>query len=248
MLHQTFAPPDLVTVAVLVVLESVLSIDNALVLGLLAGRLPRKQRMRALSYGLVGAFVLRLIMIATAAYLLRWEILKVAGGVYLLWIGVKYFFLRKRGTPAVHEAVEVESSGFWSTVAAIELTDVAFAVDSILAAVALVGPAPRGTPTGEIHPKLWVIVLGGMIGVVLMRFAAAIFAVLLEKFPRLTRSAYLLVMLIGVKMLVEWACDNPPQAPRVDFQSPENAVFWVFWILLASVLASGFMGGEKRQD
>ncbi len=132
---------------VLVVLESVLSIDNALVLGLLAGRLSRAKRMRALSYGLVGAFVLRLVMIGTAVYLLRWAILKVFGGVYLLWVGARYFLPRRGGRKkAIGDA---EGHGFLGTVVAIELTDVAFAVDSVLAAVALVGPAPRGTPGGN---------------------------------------------------------------------------------------------------
>jgi YkoY family integral membrane protein len=245
MYHQTFAPRDLATVAILVVLEAVLSIDNALVLGLLAGRLPRGQRMRALSYGLVGAFFLRLVMISAAAYLLRWEILKVAGGVYLLWVGSRYFF--RKGSQARHPADGGDRQpGFWKTVAAIELTDVAFAVDSILAAVALVGPPPRGTPRGTIHPKLWVIVLGGMIGVVVMRFAAAFFSILLERFPRLAQSAHLLVIVIGLKMLMEWACDNPPQAPRVDFQNPEDAAFWIFWILMAGILTSGFFGPSKQ--
>ncbi|MGA3068349.1 MAG: hypothetical protein ABSF29_16005 [Tepidisphaeraceae bacterium] len=236
MFHQTFALQDLATVAVLVVLESVLSIDNAMVLGLLANRLERSQRMRALSFGLVGAFILRLLMIAAAAYLLHWAVLKLLGGIYLLWIGGKYFLIRPG-----NDVQFAATAGFWSTVAAIELTDAAFAVDSILAAVAMVGPAPAG----EIHPKLWVIVTGGMLGVLVMRFAAAIFSALLERFAHLKRSAYLLVILIGGKMLIEWACDNPPHAPRIDFQEPRSAAFWVFWGLMAGVLASGLVPGAR---
>jgi YkoY family integral membrane protein len=252
MFDQTFAPQDLATVAVLVVLEAALSIDNALVLGLLSGRLKPSQRMRALTYGLVGAFVLRWLMIVAAAYLLRWAILKLLGGIYLLWVGTKYFLPKpKRDVKAV-EATK-EPVGFWTTVAAIELTDVAFAVDSILAAIALVGPPPRGTPRSAIHPKLWVIVTGGMLGVIVMRFAAAIFSHLMERFPRLTRSAYLLVILIGVKMLIEWACDNPPQPPLIDFQEPNTIAFWVFWSLMAAIFALGFVpssrnGGRKPSD
>ena len=87
-----------------------------------------------------------------------------------------------------------------------------------------------------------------MLGVILMRFAAAMFAVLMEKFPRLTRSAYVLVILIGVKMLVEWACDNPPHPQRVDFQNPEGAAFWIFWSLMAIVLAWGLFGPSKASD
>ena len=59
MFGQTFQPRDLLIVLLLVVLEGVLSIDNALVLGLLAMRLDKHHQGRALTYGLVGAFVFR---------------------------------------------------------------------------------------------------------------------------------------------------------------------------------------------
>ena len=108
---------------------------------------------------------------------------------------------------------------FWSTVGVIELTDIAFAVDSILAAIALVGAAPTGH-TG-FHPKLWVVITGGMLGVILMRFAAVIFIKLLDKFPRFETAAYLLVAVIGGKLLVDWHFNVPGQAhSRVDFHSP----------------------------
>ena len=79
---------------------------------------------------------------------------------------------------------------FWPTVAVIEFTDIAFAVDSILAAIALVGPPPPDDdPTQRTHPKLWVVVTGGMLGVILMRFAAVLFIRLLDRFPRFETSA-----------------------------------------------------------
>src|SRR3954468_21357298 len=89
---QTFDAHDLIIVGLLVVLEGVLSIDNALVLGLLARRLPKHLQGRALTYGLVGAFVFRLIAIATASYLLHWRIAKLLGGLYLVWVAAKHFF------------------------------------------------------------------------------------------------------------------------------------------------------------
>ena len=100
----------------------------------------------------------------------------------------------RAGTLA-READIKPTSSFWGTVALIEVTDIAFAVDSILAAIALVGSAPPGY-VGP-HPKLWVVITGGMIGVMLMRVAAAMFIRLLERFPRFEMSAYLLVMTIG---------------------------------------------------
>jgi hypothetical protein len=88
---------------------------------------------------------------------------------------------------------------FWGTVLVIELTDIAFAVDSILAAMALAGARQN---------KLWVVITGGIIGVVMMRFAAALFMRLLEKFPRFELSAYLLVIVIGLKLLADWGFNS----------------------------------------
>ncbi len=283
MFSQTFSPPDIAVVALLVVLEGVLSIDNALVLGLLARRLPKHQQRKALTYGLAGAFIFRFIAIGTAAYLLRWRVVKLIGGGYLLWVAIKHFVEeRQHKTDAAvvvdsdenpmlvdeetgaeltlkeqeHElraraAVPVAKPnhpGFWSTVAVIEMTDIAFAIDSILAAIALVGAVPTGH-TGP-HPKLWVVITGGMLGVILMRFAAVLFIRLLERFPRFEVSAYLLVAVIGLKLVVDWAANSPEQPHRVNFHSPSDPVFWVFWILMAACLAVGFLprkeGGAAR--
>src|SRR5580765_1029769 len=92
MFGQTFEPHDLAIIALLIVLEGVLSIDNALVLGLLAKRLPKHQQKRALTYGLVGAFVFRFIAIFTATLLLKLPIMKLLGGGYLVYVAVKHFF------------------------------------------------------------------------------------------------------------------------------------------------------------
>ena len=246
-LGQRIELQDLAVVGLLIVLEGVLSIDNALVLGLLAKRLPPQERSKALSYGLIGAFVFRVIAIATASLLLRWTFVKFLGGAYLVYIAVKHLFfeakeeqedhikLDEHGHPILtdekggelsekEEEIEIRErvpfymdletrkrlgfAAFWPTVAVIELTDVAFAVDSILAAIALVGSPPPGTEEGAFHPKLWVVITGGILGVILMRFAAAIFIRLLERFPRFEISAYLLVIVIGSKLLLDWGLNS----------------------------------------
>jgi YkoY family integral membrane protein len=231
---QTVAASDLAVVLLLVVLEGVLSIDNALVLGLLAKRLPAHLRKRALTYGLIGAFVFRVVAICTASLLLRWTFVKFLGGAYLVYIAVKHMFFEsheesddkialddqgnpvlqdeagKDLTPAreeleIQERVPVDIAesrtgrNFWYTVAVIELTDVAFAVDSILAAMALAGSK---------QDKLWVVITGGILGVILMRFAAVVFIRLLEKFPRFDLAAYLLVLVIGAKLLADWGLNS----------------------------------------
>ena len=278
MYGQTFAANDLVLIGLLVVLEGVLSIDNALVLGLLAKRLPKAQQQRALTYGLAGAFVFRFIAIGAAAFLLRWSIVKLLGGGYLLWVAVKHLILKAGessperialdpdNTPTLIDATTghelppgeqerelrlrsavpipaVRHAGFWSTVAVIELTDIAFAIDSILAAMALVGAAPAGH--SGLHPKLWVVITGGMLGIVLMRLAAVLFIKLLDRFPRFETAAYLLVTVIGLKLVVDWALNTPAHPHRVDFHSPGSPAFWAFWVLMLLCCGIGFIPPKK---
>jgi YkoY family integral membrane protein len=238
---QTYSPTDPGIIVLLVFFEGLLSIDNALVLALLARRLPEQMRARALTYGLGGAFVFRFIMIGLAQYLLQWRVVKLIGGGYLLWISLQHFFFKRRESPIddAADATAVGAPGFWTTVALIEMTDVAFAVDSILAAIALVGDAPVGYV--GLHPKLWVVVTGGMIGVMLMRVAAAMFIKLLERFPRFETSAYLLVLTIGLKLLVDWAVNTKEQPDRANFHNPASPLFWTFWSVMVICIAIGFL-------
>src|SRR3954469_18906825 len=104
MFGQTFDPHDLVIIGLLIVLEGVLSIDNALVLGLLAKRLPKHQQSHALTYGLIGAFVFRFIAIATATFLLKWTVFKLLGGGYLIYVALKHFFFES-GDEKEHVAI-----------------------------------------------------------------------------------------------------------------------------------------------
>ena len=281
---------DLSVVGLLVLLEGVLSIDNALVLGLLAKRLPAHERPKALTYGLVGAFAFRVVAICTASFLLRWTWVKLLGGGYLVYVAVRHLFFESResqassysvdptGEPVLLsetgqqlspelETVEIEQRSqvpvpeeilsppagkrgarFWPTVAVIELTDIAFAVDSILAAIALVGGPPPGHPVDAFHPKLWVVVTGGLLGVILMRFAAVIFIRMLERFPRFETSAYLLVMVIGGKLLADWGFNSPEHPHRVDFHDFQHPAFWVFWTLMFVCFASGFLPKRKSSS
>ena len=237
--HQTFAPRDLVIVLLLVVLEGLLSVDNALVLGLLARALPDRQRGKALTYGLIGSFLFRLIAVAAAGWLLKWRVVKLLGGCYLVYVSLTHLLFRRKKKP---DSGSSPGRGFWMAVLSIELTDAAFAVDSILAGIALVGPAPDAR---SIHPKLWIVVVGGMLGVVLMRFAARGFIWLLDRFPRFELSAYLLIAVVGFKLVADWAFGG--KNGRVDFESPDRPEFWVFWGLMTVGVAIGFLP-ERRSD
>jgi YkoY family integral membrane protein len=240
-LGQTFEPSDLGTIGLLVLLEGVLSVDNALVLGLLAGRLPAERAAKALVFGLAGAFAFRLAAVAAATFLLRWSALKLLGAIYLIYLSARQFLFAGRSRhPAPRKGPR---RGFWMAVLAIELTDLAFAVDSILAAVALVGPPPPGWPADRLHPKFWVIVTGGMLGVILTRFAAAGCMKLIKAFPRLETCAYLIVLLVAGKLLMEWKYRS-----GFNFHDPRHAPFWVFWGGVAGCLIVGLIPKPAGHD
>ncbi len=246
---QSFELPDLLTVGLLVLLEGVLSIDNALVLGLLAKRLPKEQQGRALTYGLIGAFVFRILAIAVASFLLHWRWVKFLGGGYLVYVAINHFISPQGDAPDANPIDPAKRpralSAFWTTVLVIELTDIAFAVDSILAAIAMVS---GGEDTPGIHPKLWVIITGGMLGVILMRFAAVLFIRLLDRFPRFTLAAYLLVLIIGGKLLIDFLFNTPAHPHAVDFHSPGSPAFIVFWSLMILCFGLGFLPARKVAD
>ena len=214
-----FGVEDLAIVGLLVFLEGILSIDNALVLAILAKPLAPALRRKALTYGLVGAVVFRLLAVGSAQYLMRWQWVKFVGGGYLVWMAIHHLWQPSAGKK---EASTRDSLSFWRIVLLIELTDIAFAVDSILAAVAL-------------SPKFWVVFTGGILGVVLMRFAAGAFVKILERFPRFETAAYLLVLIIGLKLVLDGF-----HLPGVDFHSPKSPAFWVFWGLMLCSIALGF--------
>jgi YkoY family integral membrane protein len=221
---MSFQLSDLGTIALLVFLEGVLSIDNAVVLALLAARLPKHQQKKALSYGLIGAIAFRTGSLFIANQLMRWTWVKFLGGGYLLYLGGKYWLTPERSRHA--KMKDRTEMGLWKTVVLIELMDLAFAIDSILAAVA-------------ISRTLWVIITGGLIGMILMRYAATFFIKFLEKFPAFEDSAYLLILLVGFKLCLEGF-----HLEAVDFHSRNNWAFWFFW---GGMLLSVLYGFRKKK-
>ena len=194
---------------VLIVLEGLLATDNALVLAIMVKHLPEEKRKKALFYGLLGAFVFRFGSLFVISFLVDiWQV-QAIGALYLLFMCFNNLFKRfsksKNGEDE-HEAKPKKQSGFWMTVLKVEVADIAFAVDSILAAVALAVTLPIIPNVGEIggmHAGHFVVIFaGGFIGLVIMRFAANLFVKLLAKKPGLETAAFLIVGWVGVKLAV----------------------------------------------
>ena len=233
MLGQQFALSDVPTVVTLIFLEGLLSADNALVLAILVQGLPKPLQKKGLLYGLVGAFVLRGIAILIASTLMRYWWIEAGGAAYLLYLAAHHFI----GKASHSRLTDKKPRSFWPTIVIVELTDLAFAIDSILAAVGLVGPPPHRE---AIHPKLWVIYLGGILGVVMMRFVAGFFLKLLERFERLETAAYLIIAWIAVKLGISaYAHFTEIVLHRVP--AIEHIPAALFWSVMVVLFASGFL-------
>jgi YkoY family integral membrane protein len=191
---QHVQPSDFVTIGLLVMLEGLLSADNAMVLAVLVLSLPKKDQRHALQYGIVGAFAFRAIATLLAAYLISLGWVNLAGAAYLLYLAFHHF-LQGVGEEARRAPPKATSlfglSPFWSTVVKVEATDIVFAIDSILVAVAM-------------SPKLWVILTGGILGIVMMRLVIGRLLAIVERYPPLVDGAFIIIAWVGIKLLLEY--------------------------------------------
>jgi YkoY family integral membrane protein len=185
---------DFLTIGLLVLLEGLLSADNALVLAILVLGLPRRQQRKALRYGILGAFFFRILAVLLAVHLIQIAWVKLIGALYLLYLSVSHFFsgggaeARRQVQPATPW---LGLPAFWATVVKVELTDVVFAVDSILVAVAM-------------SPKTWVVITGGILGIITMRLVIGKLLTLVRRYPALVDGAFIIIAWVGVKLLVEY--------------------------------------------
>lgn len=186
---------DLLTVGLLVVLEGLLSADNALVVAVMILGLPRREQQRALRYGLLGAFAFRIIATLLAVYLIQLAWVKLLGGLYLLYLTYQHFFrsgdAEQRSKPRPAKPW-LGLSALWGTILKVELVNVAFSVDSILVAVAM-------------SSKTWVVMTGGLLGIVAMRIVISQLLVIVRRYPTLVDGAFVIIALVGAKLLIEYA-------------------------------------------
>ena len=186
---------DFLTVGLLVVLEGLLSADNALVVAVMILGLPRAQQKLALRYGLVGAFVFRIIATLLAVYLIRLAWVKLLGGLYLVYLTYQHFFRsgsaeeRSKPRPA---RPWLGLPALWGTILKVELVNIAFSVDSILVAVAM-------------SNKTWVVMVGGLLGIVAMRVVISQLLAIVRRYPTLVDGAFVIIALVGAKLLIEYA-------------------------------------------
>lgn len=187
----------------LIVIESLLSVDNAAVLATMVLDLPADQRKKALRYGIIGAYVFRGLALLLSQYLITIWFLKPLGGLYLLYLAYDFFKSKMNKTDSDDEAGDVNNKEenkiykwvirwigqFWATVVLIEIMDMAFSIDNVFAAVAFTD-------------NIYLIWIGVFIGILAMRFVAQAFVNLMEKYPFLEYAAFVVIAVLGVKLTI----------------------------------------------
>lgn len=192
----------LIIILNLFILESLLSVDNAAVLAVMVRDLPAKDQSKALRYGIGGAFLFRGLSLFVASWLIKIVWLKILGGAYLLYLVHGHFHA---GNDTLEEGIDKKHNKifggltkhiglFWSTVLLVELMDMAFSIDNIFAAVAMT-------------ENYYLIITGVFIGIIAMRFVAAWFVKLINKYPSLETSAFVVIGLLALKLIVSGIMD-----------------------------------------
>ncbi len=208
---------------ILIVLEAVLSADNAIALAAIAQGLksPKLQRS-ALNLGLVVAYVLRMSLILTATWVVKFWQFELLGAMYLLWLVFNYFTSDEDEKNHHHGP---EFASLWQAIPLIAVTDLAFSLDSVTTAIALAD-------------EIWLILAGGTIGVITLRFLAELFISWLEEYTYLEDAGFITVGFVGLRLLARVI--NPEWVP------PE----WLMIVAIATVFAWGFSkrNPEKVDD
>jgi YkoY family integral membrane protein len=204
----------LLLLPVLIALEAVLSADNAIALAAIAQGLEGgEMQRRALNFGLVVAFALRVILILTATWVIRFWQFELLGAAYLLWLVFQYFTSADDKDGKEHHGPRFAS--LWQAIPMIAFTDLAFSLDSVTTAIA-------------ISQETWLVLTGGAIGVIALRFMAGLFIRWLDEFVHLEDAGYVTVALVGLRLLARVI--NP------EFVPPE----WLMVVMIALLFAWGF--------
>ncbi len=242
--------PALLIVCNLVIIESLLSVDNAAVLATMVMDLPKSQRKRALKYGIIGAYLFRGLALLFATFLVQFWYLKPLGGLYLIYLLYDWWQGKseeKRDDNAIdknqkwlYRNLYRFIGNFWATVLLVELMDVAFSIDNVFAAVAF-------------SNNIILIWIGVFIGILAMRFVAQIFITLMEKYPFLETCAFVVIGILGVKLSLSVLPHFYPEAPISHFLESHEADwmtsgFTILVFLVPFLIRTIFYHPKKDKD
>ena len=197
-------------------------------LAILVLGLPRHQQRQALRYGIVGAFGFRILATLMAVQLMAFGWVKLVGASYLLYLTFHHFF--GHGDPEERSGIKPATpmlglSAFWATVVKVELTDVVFAIDSILVAVAM-------------STKKWVIISGGVLGIAAMRLVIGKLLTVVRRYPALVDGAFIIIAWVGIKLLLEYL----HLEGFIDFHVNK----WLSFGLIALIFAASYLYARSK--
>lgn len=221
-------PSSIGLIMSLILLECLLSTDNALVLSTLVKPLDEKDQKKALFYGLFGAYFFRFLLVGIGTYLINFWIIKALGSLYLFFLAANYFYKKhnyrnNNSNNTTKKGFLTNTFGFfWATVINIELMDVVFSIDSILTAIA-------------ISNNIFIVMLGGLIGILCMRGVASAIISLMEKIPELEITAYILIFFISIKMFIT----------LFDYDIPNNLFLSFMTFCFAITLLINYLNNKK---
>jgi YkoY family integral membrane protein len=214
----------------LIIIESLLSVDNAAVLATMVMDLNKQDREKALKYGIFGAYFFRGLCLLFASWLIKIWWLKALGGIYLLYLCIHYFM--KEATPQAEDDTLDKKSNwfyrktigllgpFWATVALVEVMDLAFSIDNVFAVVAFTD-------------NFYIICIGVFIGILAMRFVAQGFVKLMERYPFLETAAFVVIGILGLKLCLSLLHHFYPENAIAAFLESESADMAVSVITVA---------------
>ena len=231
----------------LIIIESLLSVDNAAVLATMVMDLPEKQRDKALKYGIWGAYFFRGLAMIFAAFLIQIWWLKPLGGLYLLYLVYDYWKGKQTETTEddlidkksnwLYKATIGSLGSFWATVCLVELMDMAFSIDNVFAAVAFT-------------PNIILVCIGVFIGILAMRFIAQWFVKLMGKYPFLETAAFIVIAILGIKLTLSLYEHFYPESAVSKFLSSHTADIGISVLTVAiffiPILTSMFFNYPKR--
>lgn len=204
---------------ILIALEAVLSADNAVALAAIAQGIDDEQRQQdALNFGLVAAYVLRIILILTATWVVKFWQFQLLGAVYLLWLVFNYFTSGSNEDDDHKRSLHFSS--LWKAIPMIAVTDLAFSLDSVTTAIA-------------VADDIWLIIAGGTIGVITLRFLAGLFIRWIEEFTHLEDAGFVTVGFVGLRLLVK--------VIKPEFVPPE-------WVMISAIILMFIWGFSKKNE
>ncbi|MCX5984493.1 TerC family protein [Anabaena sp. AL93] len=212
-LNFHFSVEASIVLLILVILEAVLSADNAIALAAIAqGLEDKKLERQALNIGLVFAYVLRITLLLTATWVQKFWQFELLGAAYLLWLVFQHFSSQEDENNHHHGP---RFKSLWQAIPVIAFTDLAFSLDSVTTAIA-------------VSQEIWLVITGTTIGIVTLRFMAGLFIRWLDEYTNLEDAGYITVAFVGLRLLLKVIND--------DLVPPE----WLVVTAIGIILAWGF--------